>query len=53
MKLIDKFTEWLIYKPFMEMAYYRRDAQDKIRSLSGTILTHVIKLLYLDDYFEN
>lgn len=33
----------------MEMAYYRRDAQDKIRSLSGTILTHVIKLLYLDD----
>ena len=49
MKLIDKFTEWLIYKPFMEMAYYRRDAQDKIRSLSGTILTHVIKLLYLDD----
>ena len=33
----------------MEMAYYRRDAKDKIRSLSGTVLIHIIKVLYLDD----
>jgi len=49
MRIINKFTEWLIYQPFMEMAYYRRDAKDKIRSLSGTVLIHIIKVLYLDD----
>lgn len=33
----------------MEIAYYRRDAKDKIRSLSGKVLIHIIKVLYLDD----
>jgi hypothetical protein len=49
MRLIDKFSEWLIYQPFMEMAYYRKEASDKIRSLSGTIIKHIIKVMYLDD----
>ena len=49
MRIVDRFAEWLIYQPFMEMAYYRRDAKDKIRSLSGTVLIHIIKVLYLDD----
>lgn len=49
MRLMDKFSEWLIYQPFMEMAYYRKEASDKIRSLSGTIIKHIIKVMYLDD----
>ena len=49
MRLIDKFSEWLICQPFMKMVYYRKDAIDKIRSLSGTIIKHIIKVMYLDD----
>lgn len=49
MNIINKFTEWLIYQPFMEMAYYRKEASDKIRSLSGTVLIHILKVIYLND----
>jgi len=33
----------------MEMAYYRKEASDKIRSLSGTVLIHILKVIYLND----
>lgn len=49
MNIINKFTEWLIYQPFMEMAYYRKEASDKIRSLSGTVLIYILKVIYLND----
>ena len=52
MRLIDKFGECLLYQPFMEMAYYRKEASDKIRSLSGTIIKNMIKFLYLNDNCE-
>ncbi len=46
-KYIEKFTYWLINKPIFEMAYYRKDAVNKIRSLSGTILIHILKIKYI------
>ena len=47
MKFIEKFKFWLINTPMFEMAYYRKDAIDTIRSLSGIILLHIIKVKYL------
>ena len=54
MKLLEDFKYWLINRPIFEMAYYRKDAIDNIRSLSGTILIHMIKVKYLvGDINEN
>jgi len=44
---LEKFKYWLINRPFFEMAFFRKDAVDNIRSLSGTILLHLIKIKYL------
>lgn len=52
MKYLDKFTYWLINHPIFEMAYYRKDAVDKIRLLSGTIIEHIIKVKYIDDDYN-
>ena len=49
MKFIEDFKYWLINRPMFEMAHYRKDAVDTIRSLSGTILIHIIKVKYLKD----
>jgi competence CoiA-like predicted nuclease len=55
---LEKFKYWLINRPFFEMALYRKDAVDNIRSLSGTILLHLIKVKYLknninDNHWRN
>ena len=38
MNYLENFKYWLINRPIFEMTYYRKDAIDSIRSLSGTIL---------------
>lgn len=47
MNFIEDFKYWLIRRSIFEMAHYRKDAVDTIRSLSGTILIHIIKVKYL------
>ena len=47
MKYLERFKYWLINRPFFEMALFRKDAIDNIRSISGTILLHLIKIKYL------
>jgi len=49
MKYLENFTYWLISGPLFEMAFHRKNAIDKIRSLSGTILNHIIKVKYIND----
>jgi hypothetical protein len=45
--LITRFKNWLINQKIFEHAYYRKSAIDSIRSLSGTILIHLLKIKYL------
>jgi len=47
MKFLEDFKYWLITRSIFEMAFYRKDAIDNIRSLSGTILLHILKVKYL------
>jgi len=54
MKFIEDFKYWLINRPMFEMAFYRKDAIDSIRSLSDTILIHILKVKCLQsDKDEN
>lgn len=58
MNYLENFKYWLINRPIFEMAYYRKDAIDSIRSLSGTILIHFIKIKQLkgninDNHWKN
>ena len=49
MKYLEKFTYWVIDSPLFKMAFYRKSAVDKIRSLSGTVLDQIIMVKYADD----
>ena len=52
MKYLETLTYWLINQPVFEKAFYRKEAVDRIRSLSGTILDHLIKVKYIKDEYN-